>query len=84
MTMRDWLWKVAEVISGVLFVLFILGPTRIELEFFRDLYDANPVYCVVLLTTIGVFIAVTLVHGGKDRRRKKASKDKAASSSGTP
>lgn len=80
--MREWFWKVVEVIAVVLFVVIILLPWSMLGDFFSDLYDANPVYCISLLTAIGALFVATVVHAETERRRKTANKDKAASSGG--
>ena len=82
MSMRDWLWKVADTIAVTLVVVIILMPWSVLGDFLSSLYDANPIYCIAPLVAIGVFLSVTLIHSEVERRRKKAIKDKAASSGG--
>jgi hypothetical protein len=81
MSMRDSLWKVAEVISTITIGALILTPGRMEGDFIRSLYAANPIYCIALLTALGAVIAATLIHWANEQRRKKTDKSKAAPNS---
>jgi len=81
MSVRDWLWKIAEVIVGIFIGALILIPGRMEGDFISNLYAANPIYCVALLTTLGTLVGATLIHGANEQRRKKANNGKAAPNS---
>jgi hypothetical protein len=72
MSMRDWLWKAAGVVSVILLAAFMWVPTP---------YDAHPVLSIALLASSGVLIVATFIHALLEQRRKKANKDKAISSS---
>ncbi|MGZ4870949.1 MAG: hypothetical protein ACXVK3_03525 [Candidatus Angelobacter sp.] len=81
--MGRWLWKIAEVLSAVVMGIFILVPSRMENEFFSNLYAEKPVLCIELLAASGILIIPTFIHAIVEQRRKKARQKNAAPNSTT-
>jgi len=72
MSMRDRLWKMAEVAWLILFAAWMWVPTP---------YDAHPMLTIALLASIGVLTVSTFIHALLEQRRKNANKDKAIQNS---
>jgi hypothetical protein len=81
--MKSFIWHIAEILTGVVVVVFVLVPSPMEDGFVRKLYENNPIFCVVLLAATGILTAVTFTHRAiETHRNKKAKKADAVSSKG--
>jgi len=64
--MKDWGWK----IFFVLFILFVLIPSRLEIDFAANFYHSNPRLCLLLVAcaVAGVGVAWWLRHSRGEKQ----------------
>jgi hypothetical protein len=70
--MSRWLWKICEVLTGVVLAAFVIVPSHYELEFVKGFYTGNPLLCVLWLVFGAALVIATIIHAIQERQKKKA------------